>query len=592
MGRPWARPAAAVSAVWLAGALIFYRSVWSSGFDRLMGVPTDNRLVAYLCEHWFGVLHGQASWRNPGFYFPVKGLLGWSDAFFLYLPAYVPLREFGCDPEVALQVTLILLSALGFATFYRVTTTMFGVGARPALGAALVFTFGNDLYLHVDSPQLGGVYLLPGLVLLAGRAWQRRLTSPRRAGLIAAAAGALYGLLFFTTFYVALFAGLAAAVAAGWSLVIGGLTRPRRRLRGGGRPPGLLVAAYSVGLAVGITPFLVTYLPVHASRGGVGEAEVLTFSPAWWSLLDTGSGNLVWGAVIHPLLPRVPPGAYESTYAVTPVLLAALIGSAGWMARRLWAGRRLWAERAGPQVPPRPAGMVVALTALTLMVLPVKLGGRPAWLLLWPLPGFDAIRAVDRLGVVTASLAVLAVTAAGDGGRRRVALAVPSGPPAPNATPPPPVTSGPPRRHSSRARRFGLGLLVALVLAEQVNTAAVAGIDGPADARLLASVKPPPPGCRYFYLLDTSAVDRGNSALPLFDLGSPISQVDAMLIAQKVGLPTLNGYTGGSPAGWHLDPIGGPGYLAAVRSWETAERTGPGACTLDLTTLAWARQTG
>src|ERR1700740_3377860 len=102
----------------MRGALMCFRDQWTTGFTKLMGNDGDTRLIAYICEHWFRVFHGQDSWLNPQFYYPIKHLLGWSDTFLLFEVFYAPLRLVGLDPFIALQVTVILLSLVGFASFY------------------------------------------------------------------------------------------------------------------------------------------------------------------------------------------------------------------------------------------------------------------------------------------------------------------------------------------------------------------------------------------------------------------------------------------------------------------------------------------
>ena len=560
----WPTRLALASAVWLAGAAVYYRTVWASGFDRLMGVDTDTRLIAFLCEHWFRVIHGQASWRNPPFYYPVKGLLGWSDAFFLYQFLYAPLRELGCGPELALQLTTILLSGIGFVTFYWLVRELFRPGEVIALTGALVFTFASNLYLHVAAAQLGGLYLLPGVALMAVRAWKPRRESPWRAGLLGTMAGALYGLLFFTTYYIALFAGLAVIVATLSMVLFRVVLRtrePDRQRVLDGRDV-RLAALTGAGFVAGVTPFLLTYLPVHSSQGGVSERQVLFFSVNWRSLIDVGSGNVIWGRLVRHIGPTTGAGLNESGYALTPVLLAAIVVGTIWLIHRIRRGGSIDKRRAT-------AAVVLATTALVLLLLPVRLLGKPPWIILWKLPGFDAIRAIDRIEVVASSIAAVAFVAIAAEARRAV-LARPA-------------------RSDYRLDLRGslLALVLVLAVAEQLNTGDVSRVNRLADDRFLAAIPPAPSACRYFYLVDTGSVDRLNSTLPIFDAGSPIAQVDAMFIAQKVRLPTLNGYTGSAPQGWHLDPIGGPAYLAAVHAWEVASGAGTGACRLDLGSMTW-----
>jgi hypothetical protein len=556
--------------VWAAGAAVFYRDMWRRGGSRVMGNDGDNRLVAYLCEHWFQVLHGTASWRNPSFYYPVKGLLGWSDAFFLYQVFYAPFRELGCDPVVALQLTVIVLGLIGFVSFYWLARTAFRAPWFLALAGALVFCFSNTLYLHVGSPQQAGLFLLPPVILLAIRAWRGCGPPGRGAPLVAASAGLLYGLLFFTTYYVAVFSLLAGAIAAVWYLLI----RPRGTRgagldRGSLRPAAVTAGAGLIAFLIGFSPVPFTYLPAHSAIGRVPESTLLLYSLKYPAVVTASHTNLVWGGLLTHLRSAAASAAYEAEYGFTPILLAALLLASVLLLRdRLRARRAPLVPRperghraleGGAEFSPRAvATLVLALTALSVLVIPVRILGRPPWLVLWHFPGFDAIRAIGRIQVVAEAAALLALVGAASEWLERRAH----------------------RLHRGVAGRVVLALMVVAILVEQVNTAPEAQIFPAAQDRLLASATAPPAGCRYFYVIDSTS-----PGLPFYE-----SQIDAMLISQKLGVPTLNGYTGYDPKGWQLDPIGAPGYLATVRSWEEQEHTGPGACQLDLGHMSWTRE--
>ena len=198
---------------WLVGALVFFREQWDSSFKWLTGNDGDARLAAYLCEHWFQVLHGQASWLNPSFFYPVKGVLGWSDTFFLYEVFYAPLRLLGADPFLALQLTIILFSLMGFVTFVYLVRLGFGTRLPAAVACGLIFTFSNALWIHAGSPQLSGIYLVPAVLLIALLSWRAARAGRRlRAGALAGTAGLLWGLVLYSTYYIGWFSTLAVGV--------------------------------------------------------------------------------------------------------------------------------------------------------------------------------------------------------------------------------------------------------------------------------------------------------------------------------------------------------------------------------------------
>jgi hypothetical protein len=122
-----------------------------------------------------------------------------------------------------------------------------------------------------------------------------------------------------------------------------------------------------------------------------------------------------------------------------------------------------------------------------------------------------------------------------------------------------------------------LGVALAAMVVEQLNTSPVSAIDRPAELRRLASVRPPPAGCRAFYVVDPRN-------RPFFE-----PQIDAMLVAQRVSVPTINGYTAYRPAGWTLVVPSAATYGAAVNAWSAAHHLDTGLCHLDLTSTRWGR---
>jgi hypothetical protein len=195
----------------------------------------------------------------------------------------------------------------------------------------------------------------------------------------------------------------------------------------------------------------------------------------------------------------------------------------------------------------------LAATAVVAEVLPMRTRFGTPWAVIHHLPGAGAMRAIDRVGMVAGLAVVLALSAA-------VAE----------------VWAQPALRHRE-VRRGLAALVIALVVVEQINTTRTSTVNRPAQKAFLAAVSPAPSGCGSFYVIDST-----NPALPFFE-----SQLDAMLASQKLGLPTVNGYTAYNPIGWNLADIGAPDYPESVRQWASKHRLPPTVCQLDLATMRW-----
>jgi len=533
-------------AVWAVGAAVFFRSQWTSGFRTIMGNDGDTRLIVYLFEHWYQVFQGQTAWRDPAFYYPVKDVLGWSDAFFLYEVWYAPLRLIGLDPFLAAQVSVVLLSFVGFASFVWLARLAFGAPPHLALIGGLFLTFTNGLWLHSGWFQLLGVWLIPLILLLwvvAFRTFERhRAWSLTLAG----ASGLLTAVSFYTGYYVTWFSFLAGGIAFALLIAAGGrtvLTSLLNGLRHGWQL--LLVGAGA--FSVGIVPFLLTYLParrVHTRS----YADALMFATRPRDLINVGTGNL-WSRAIRTIAPSVDLSAFEHTYAVTPLLMAlAIAGSVITLriSQRAQSGVRSFA---------RLIPVALVGTAVVLSILPINTRLGSPWALVWRIPGADGIRAIDRIRVVACLCASLALVASASEIYKR--------------------TAG---HHKQRILRTSIVLLLCVAAVEQLNSTRESRINRPSELALLRSVPPPPASCQAFYIVDSS---RKN--LPFFAY-----QTEAMVISQRLRLPTINGYTGYYPQDWTLVNPKDPGYRQAVVAWVREQRLQRGICRLDVAQMNWS----
>jgi len=541
-----ARDTAVVGAAWLLGALWFFRAQWTSGFDRVMGNTGDTRLIVYLNEQWYLALRGSQAWRSPPFFFPTKGLLGYSDTFFVWQLFFAPFRLLGAEPFLAFQLTLVAMSLVAFVSFVVLVRQAFGTPVPLAAVGALVFVFANNLAGHVGSPQIFGIYLVPPVALLGLRSWRTRRSRPRTSCVLAAAFGALVALLLFTTYYVAWFALLGAGLVVVLSLAMAPRQAPHLvadAVRTGWRS----LAAAGAGFVVGIVPFLTTYLPVIHQLGVRKYADALYFSTSWRGVFDVGAGDMVWGSTLAHLWPRPSPASYETSYAVTPLL---------WLAVVVGGGVLTWAlvSKRVPSSPARRATVALCGTLLVVTLLPVDTSAGSLWIVVWHLPGATAIRAIDRIQVLADLLAAMGL----------VALATQA-----------PIHSD--RLRRSPAVRVATVVVLAAIVVEQADTTAGTQLHRSAELAALDAVPSTPAGCTSFFVLDSQPNHR-----LFYEF-----QTEAMLISQRLGIPTLNGYSGDEPPGWGLLFPNSPSYPVFVRQWTATHGLVTGVCELDLGTMRW-----
>lgn len=524
-----------------AATAIFFRSTLLSWFDRLMGDDGDARLIALIHEHWFEVVRGRQSWRDPAFFFPQKGVLGYSDGLFLDNIVYLPLRLMRFDIFLASQLTTIVVMTVSYLAMIRILNRYCRLDATHAIPLAMVATFSNGLYLQYGHAQLYALGWIPIIAVLTVESARCARRGPRIGGLFVA--GLMTGLLFLTSYYIAWFSILVLVmVAAVWIVVSLAFNEP---------PWASIRRAFSVdlvavvtGFAVGLIPFLVAYLPTMGLTASQSSDEVRSLSPWASDMFNTGAGNLIWGRILQVNSPHQDRLAnIELTGSPTPTLIALMVIAAFLVWRR-----RGSAGRVGQ------LGIAFAATSLLVWVLPVVTRGWSLWNLVWGLaPGSHAIRVPGRIWLVDNVLVV-------------IAIGVLLGSLFRSADTPP---------HRPKVPAVLLLSLCWLAAVEQVNFTTNARLDRSDNLALIESVPVPPTTCDSFFVID----DRQR--------GRALTELDAMVVSEASDLPTLNGFSGAVPPGWNLYPDDA-GYVSHVEQWlEISGLPAAGVCSYDLASNTW-----
>jgi hypothetical protein len=544
----WPRPVplAIAGLAFVVGLGYFFWPAWRSGLTLLPGDVGDPRFLNIVLEHWYRVLRGLAPWRDPPYFFPQGGVLGYGDSLILYVPAYVVLRLAGISVANAYFGALIAVMITGYASMLWLLRRVLGVAPSIAIVGGLIFAFSNMNALAVSHTQLYASAFVPVVI---GFSWRAFGAFARGARYFAAAVtvAVLVPLLLYTSFYVGWYTGL---LLGTWALVLllatwfrapGEILDVVGRLR----EERWQLLALALIFLVALIPFLATYLPIHREFGNRDWDQVRRSLPLLADIVNVGPDNLAWGWLARMLVPAGRPMGHELTFGLPLLLLAAftvlLIWQSGWH-------RATLRDASGP--PDRDRAIAcLGVAVIVSWLLMVQLGSFSLWRYVHAaVPGAGVIRAPFRYQVVL-QLAVIVVVAVGL------------------------------RRAQATGRgKWAVGVLLAGLVFEQV-TAFRATFDAREKEQLVQRVAAPPVSCRYF-LLGTAVAPPGR----WFE-----SQLDAATVAQRVGVPTVNGYSGQLPRGWDLwvHEIGTSGYASAALIWLQSHNLREGLCLLDLRTGTW-----
>lgn len=355
----------------------------------------------------------------------------------------------------------------------------------------------------------------------------------RRSGVWAAAAGLLYGLMLFTAAQTPWFLGLEAGLA-----LLVGVWLGRRRIAWGlwwQRLPGLVVG-FGAGLAVGMVPFLLLYRDSFGLVRNFGAAHFYSGWPR--DYFNIPRGELMWFDLLerYGIAGSVGRPDPEVALGLTPVLALAAVAAVVWLLRRREAlGAAFLA-----------AGLLGPLVA-------INWGWVEPWKLVFYLvPGGDAVRTPFRIELAAQFFLCLGLgLALGRGFARGGGLA-----------------------------RTGLVALALVLLAEQVG-GPPSGRDTAAMDSWLDAARRPGFACEAFYLLP------GGGTGPWHQY-----QSDAMLLSEKLGMPTVNGNSSFYPDGWEMLFTQQPEYPGRALAWIDAHGIRDKVCGADPRRGIWVAGVG
>jgi hypothetical protein len=543
--------AAVVSLV--ASCLCFGEFVFSRG-ELIAGDFGDARLTIALLEHWHNVYRGLDHWLSPPYFFPVTRVMAYSATFFLQSLPYSVLRLSGCDPYVAFELTLWLLTQVGYASTIGLLRNL-GFRRGFAILGALLFTFSNLLHSRV-LPQAYTIMLVPLFLLCLVKG--ARAGAGRAAGAPAwlGAAGALFSLILFSDFYTGWFLIFFAALAAAIALLIQWPVALRCLAFVGSNRLSILCLGVAATLA--LVPFAVTYGPAIAAGQERSYAEVARNAMTFGDLFNVSTRNVAWGWLMSRLDPRYSMMRWD--YGLPPGLLLAFAASCVL----LYSGNQRLARRRGEL-----RAVLLASTAASVFAawaLLCRTQGGSLWYFVWRfVPGAVAIRLIFRFQYQLSLVVVVVVVATLSTSWDRIVM-------------------GGAWRSESR-RRMALAAIVAAsawLAVEEVNLTRTHGVHRQEELARLASIPSPGQRCHSF------AISQSWPVRPI----SPIAlQIDAMLIAERLTLPTVNGYSGFTPPGWRLENPQAPEYPDLVNRWSAAHGLSQ-VCTLDLWARRWLEASG
>lgn len=534
--------------------MVFFRVPIASGFDLGFGERGDALIEMTILEHWRNVWAGVSPWDGAFYFHPYGGTLGYNDGYVLYGLSYSFWRLLA-DPFHADTLNILTFKTIGFFGAYALVTRTLGWGRMAGLFVALAWTIASNIALQAVHAQLQSVALQPVAMMLSIACVRAEAAGRRmRARLLAVALAALMAAWLLTAYYMAWFTIFSACLFLLCWGVLSGDAAPAAVAR--------LVRRHAGTLAIGggafgvlIIPFLSVYLPKMRETGGEGYYEMLGYLVTpMVDMVNVGPDNWLWGwmfrpllALVHAVLPddpalagRVLRGEHEAGF---PLLLCVLLIVAAW---RIVVRRELGDGEAPVIWRAFTLAMIVAW-ALTLQFWVTS----PWSLVFYLVPGAKGMRVVSRYQLWLALPFLLIVVA---NWRTRMATLLRSGP--------------------------GWAVaIIALLLAENLSAETAAQLSRRVQRIALDGIPAPPEECRIFYAVATRVGERVYINAELNALYP--HNVDAMFLAERWRVPTVNGFSTFNPPDWAFgDPLAAD-YDARAMAYARRHAL-TGLCRLDM----------
>ena len=492
---------------------MFFREILIDRFRFGFGDDGDGRFVVFISNQWWDlgfkrIINGQGL-----FFHPQEYVLGYSDLLIGFSPIRIISEVLNINLFTSLILFVSLLSFLSFVGIMKYVKIFQNQQLNNfQLLVISIACFGSGLSVSASThPQLFMIYLYPWVLYFFEKAKLNKKSSFYL--------GMLLGLILISSIYIFIFSVI--------SIVFLYLIQFRYF-----KHNFFLSSLYLViGLSVtGFYAFFI-YLKTYLVLGPRSREDLIGDIPPIFNVFNYGESNLLWGNLVQQFVPFFGNGAGDNNYAiaVTPVLTIVCISF-------------LIIFRKDAQ------SLALFLLGSFMILLTVQIRGISLWAILSYVPGFDVIRSIGRVQLVSHFLICIALA---------ILLA---------------------QINKIRTLGYILALgLVSLIFIENVSFGLITGVDLRKQEILVNLGEQIPEGCESFFAI-AGDFERPNFAY----------QVDSMIVAMGAKIPTLNGYSGNQPKDWEVNNIQFPDYADRIKNWINQKNINETICQIDLDKKTWS----
>jgi len=537
----------------IATLLLIYRFQILNGFELLLGNNTyDNTIHTAILEHWFNVFKGINSWSEVNYFFPYTKTIAQTDAYFLISIFYIPFRLLNIDPYLSTEFAGVCLKIFGFISAYVFSKLVINLKHNYATLIAILFTLNNAMTIHGYRIQLATVAFLPAFAILLYLTIKYLNSNNKKLYLLSGTSFSfLFGLWCFTClygsyfFFIFLVMFLFVNIVFNFSKIVFIANQIKK----------FYVYSFLIILtmAISLIPFVTTFYPKSQESKPRSLDAIIYSTVRIEELMQVGSNNLFNYPVFQRFIGVISPNYLPNlnweyynvgfTLAVSILFIFALIG----FLRNFKTLKSNLVYQLG-------------FTSFLFIVLIVNVFGKSLWLYVYSyFPGGKA------LGVISVSLIFLAfpiyvfiVYFISNVIKKKIML---------------------------------FPIIFVLIIGE-INSPPLK-LDRSKEIEMNFTVSPPAMECNSFYVSGWDNQESNPGYWEWFN-NQYAHNVSAMLLSQKLNIPTLNGMASFIPKDYDL--VGPNGTAFSPNSDEykkrisnyISDRNLEKVCRLDLNSKIWS----
>lgn len=361
----------------LTGLCFFTFQVTGFSLSYFPGDFGDGRFNIYILEHAYKFFSGQVTdyWSAP-FMFPEPNVISYSDNLLGTAPIYALFRSFGSDIFTAFQLWFICLTILNYSAAYVFLLKVFKNRYAAVLGA-MVFAFSIALQSQLTHAQTFPRFPIPLAFLMAY--YFRNSLRPKHFFFCV--------LLVVYQIYCAIYLGLMLMVPVAIFLIIIFGTN-WRKIKTKNRKWYFHLIGYLMLNALMLLPLMQPYM----KRSGFPSMEyfrqIFHTIPSIQSHFYSQKGSILWDFLAH-VASEYPASWNHQIFAGGIASIAGIVFAISVLYKRFFAKRN--------QLGKKSISYQFFLTALFSKILFLRIGIISAYLLIFFLPGFSAMRSITRI---------------------------------------------------------------------------------------------------------------------------------------------------------------------------------------------------